>query len=241
MAKTAETKRIERALFAWNPKYFGKCRVNTFRRGFGALEVPVENGTSSGGLIDYARVQECFMGEEWSGRCYLDHYHESEPPEIRNLVMNYARSAGCDKDTSDYKFRTQPCNQLKCKYHRFRKREKLDTVIVCVEIKVSESDFLSKHGHNLVGNINYYAVPVELFPKIVDRVPKGIGILVYYSGNDFSGIRKKREAEYREMTVEAQKWMILSIAKRNSKYLSQRIEDLKKKLQKSPGFFDSMF
>lgn len=212
-----------------------------FRRGFGALEVPVENGTISNGLIDYARVQECFMGEEWSGRCYLDHYHESEPPEIQNLVKGYAKSAGCNKDTSDYRFRTQPCNQLKCKYHRFRKREKLDTVIICVEIKVSESDFLSKHGHNFVGNINYYAVPVELYPKIVDRVPKEIGILVYYSGNDFSGIRKKREAEYREVSIEAQKWMILSIAKRNNKYQFHKIEELKKKLQRSSSSFDEMF
>lgn len=237
MGKTSKTRAIERALLSWNPKYLGPFRVNTFRRGFGALEVPVENGTSSAGIIDYARAQECFMGEEWAGRCYLDHYNAGEPPEIQEMVKKYANAAGCNKDTSDFKFRLQPCDQLKCKYHRFRKKEKQDVVIVCCEIKVSESDFLSKHGHNFVGNINYLVVPVELFPKIVNRVPKGIGILVYYSGKDFSGIRKKRDAEYRNLDIERQKWMILSIAKRNNKSLLEKIDGLEQKIANSPDFF----
>jgi len=52
-----------------------------------------------------------------------------------------------------------------------------DDTVYCIEIKVSLSDFKSKNGHNFVGHLNYYAVPFELVDKIVDLVPKNIGIL----------------------------------------------------------------
>lgn len=64
MSKTELTRKIEKALFAWYPKQFAGCQVDTFRPGFSATEVPVENGTTTGGLIDYVRVQECYLNEQ---------------------------------------------------------------------------------------------------------------------------------------------------------------------------------
>lgn len=54
-----------------------------------------------------------------------------------------------------------------------------DRLFTFIEIKVSVSDFKSKSGHNLIGHKNYYAVPVEIYDKIKDLVPKHVGIYVY--------------------------------------------------------------
>ena len=42
MAKTLLTQKIESALKVWHPANYGGCRVDSFRQGFDALEVPVE-------------------------------------------------------------------------------------------------------------------------------------------------------------------------------------------------------
>lgn len=62
---------------------------------------------------------------------------------------------------------------------------------ICVEVKITLADFKSKHGHNFVGNKNYYAVPLDLVDKIKDLVPKHVGIIavkitpsVYADGKD---------------------------------------------------------
>ncbi len=182
MSKTELTRKIEKALFAWYPKQFAGCQVDTFRPGFSATEVPVENGTTTGGLIDYVRVQECYSSEH----------------QVGNTVH--------------------------------KKRHQIEVLIICVEIKVSLSDFFSKHGHNFVGNANYYAVPEELYPRIRNRVPPGIGILVYYGGPDFFGIRKKREAKFCDLCDKEQKWLILSVSKRHNKYLKQQLKEAREKI-----------
>ena len=50
LVKTPLTKEIEKALFAWNPTTVGGIKLNTMRPGFSATEVPVENGTTTGGF-----------------------------------------------------------------------------------------------------------------------------------------------------------------------------------------------
>jgi hypothetical protein len=47
-----------------------------------------------------------------------------------------------------------------------------------VEIKQSVSDFNSKTGHNLYGDKNYYAMPLELYEKVYDKISKGVGVMV---------------------------------------------------------------
>ena len=191
MAKSDLTRKIEKSLFSWYPVHFAGKKVDTFRKGFGATEVPVENGTVCDGLIDYARVQECYIQKS-------------------HLTTHSETKASHSKRKESYV---------------------IDAIIVCVEIKISLSDFNSKHGHNFVGNVNYYAIPAKLYPKIKDKVPPDIGVLLYYSGPYFWGIRKKKEAGFRELSVEKQKWMILAIAKRSIKYLREQNHALKSELQ----------
>lgn len=53
-----------------------------------------------------------------------------------------------------------------------------DGKFYAIEIKVSKSDFKSKHGHNLVGDYNYYAIPDYLVDKVEDLIPPHVGIYV---------------------------------------------------------------
>lgn len=71
MAKTQLTRDIEAALHAWHPSSYGGYRVDSFRQGFDALEVPVECGSVKSGLVDFVRVQECFTSETKYGTCKL--------------------------------------------------------------------------------------------------------------------------------------------------------------------------
>ena len=51
-------------------------------------------------------------------------------------------------------------------------------VIKCYEIKVSKTDFHSKHGHTFIGNYNYYAMTKELYEEVKDEIPPDIGVML---------------------------------------------------------------
>ena len=87
-------------------------------------------------------------------------------------------------------------------------------LLTCIEIKVTKADFKSEHGHNFVGNLNYYAVPEEIYKEIEPLVPEGIGILVYLHKGMYQGLRSRRKPTFRPMTDEEQKWLLLSVFKR---------------------------
>lgn len=48
----------------------------------------------------------------------------------------------------------------------------------CYEIKSSVEDFHSKHGHNFIGDFNYYVMPAEVYEKIKDELPYRVGVYV---------------------------------------------------------------
>lgn len=50
----------------------------------------------------------------------------------------------------------------------------------CYEIKVSVADFHSKAKISFVGDFNYYVLTRELYEKVKNEIPKGVG--VYVSG-----------------------------------------------------------
>lgn len=52
-----------------------------------------------------------------------------------------------------------------------------NNIFRCYELKISKSDFHSKHGHNFVGNYNYYVMPIELYEEVKDEIPKEIGVI----------------------------------------------------------------
>lgn len=48
----------------------------------------------------------------------------------------------------------------------------------CFEIKQSVSDFHSKAHLSFFGNKNYFVMPLELYEKVKDEIPKDIGVYV---------------------------------------------------------------
>ena len=48
----------------------------------------------------------------------------------------------------------------------------------CYEIKSSIEDFMSKNGHNFIGDFNYYIMPGEVFDTVKDKVPWAVGVAI---------------------------------------------------------------
>jgi hypothetical protein len=72
-------------------------------------------------------------------------------------------------------------------------------MVTCYEVKITYSDFKNNNGHNFHGNENYYCVPKELAPKIVNEIPDDIGIIVYYEGDKQNGLREYRRSGWRNV------------------------------------------
>lgn len=214
MAKTLLTQKIESALKVWHPANYGGYRVDLFRQGFDALEVPVECGSIKSGLVDFVRVQECFTSETKCGTCKLSMYRDEDRDLVMPSVRQWTQEVSCPKDIANWSFRNEPCTERFCRLYKTKHTYTIDTVITCVEIKVSVSDFHSDHGHNFVGHCNYYAMPLALYKKVKDEIPDGIGVLLYYNGENTCGIRKKIECKPRQLSEKTQKWLIMSVAER---------------------------
>lgn len=58
----------------------------------------------------------------------------------------------------------------------------------CFEIKTSVADFHSKAKKTFVGNRNYYAMPIDVYEKVKNEIPKDIGCYVLEPINDIVGI-----------------------------------------------------
>lgn len=48
----------------------------------------------------------------------------------------------------------------------------------CYEVKSSEDDFNSKHGHNFIGDFNYYIMPGRLFETVQNLIPYNVGVFI---------------------------------------------------------------
>lgn len=57
--------------------------------------------------------------------------------------------------------------------------------VYCYEVKSSVADFKSKHGHNFVGDYNYYIMPHDVFLAVVDKIPGYVGVYCPVGDNNF--------------------------------------------------------
>lgn len=51
-------------------------------------------------------------------------------------------------------------------------------IFICYEIKSCLGDFKSGHGQNYIGEENYLVMPMELYKKVVNEIPSGVGVFV---------------------------------------------------------------
>lgn len=74
----------------------------------------------------------------------------------------------------------------------------------CYEVKSSVEDFRSKHGHNFIGDFNYYVMPDEVFEAVKNEIPYRVGILCP-AGTGLESckkaIRKDRDKPVQEMLL----------------------------------------
>ena len=204
MPKTDLTKQIEQAILDWHPAKIGDIKINTVRREHTALEVVAECGTTRSGIVDAVRVSEYFGDYERRHICRPAQWRREGIRQGISCELGYHPS----KPLPDF------CEQTTCRGNGTREVGTQKILLTCFEIKVTKSDFKSEHGHNFIGNMNYYVVPEEIFKEIYPLVPGEIGILVFYHGEKYTGLRTKQTAVFREMSDEDQKWLILSVFKR---------------------------
>lgn len=50
--------------------------------------------------------------------------------------------------------------------------------VYCYEIKSSVEDFHSKHGHNFLGDLNYYVMPEDVYEAVKEKIPYRIGVYI---------------------------------------------------------------
>lgn len=142
MAKTELTKAIEQAIIEWNPAQIGDIKVNKFRAHHTGLEVPVECGTTTGGIVDAVRVSEYFGDIKLYHECRMGRWKKktgSDP--LCTHGKNIA--AGAEPE----------CEHYECVWNGTRKEGTPMLLLTCIEIKVTKADFKSEHGHNFVGNL----------------------------------------------------------------------------------------
>lgn len=201
MGKTELTREIEKALRYYVPREAGGITINLVRGHAIAFEVPVECGTTQAGIVDCVVVNEYFRDKKNTRVCRR---HAWKRDGVRKMQID------CPKGIADSDKTPEICDNDECYWNIWQELGRQKVLIRCFEIKVTVTDFKRKTGHNFVGNLNYYVTPAEIYAGIKDIIPEGIGVILYKD----SSLRKKRDATFKEMTEEAQKWMILNVLKR---------------------------
>lgn len=74
-------------------------------------------------------------------------------------------------------------------------------VFRCYEIKVTKSDFHSKHSNSFVGNYNYYVLTPELYEQVKDEIPDYVGC---YVGQTCVKKAKRQNIEDRKTIVKSE-------------------------------------
>ena len=117
-------------------------------------------------------------------------------------------------------FRTFGCPEVTIGWYGKKRVDFMQTntrgAIWCYEIKVSEGDFHSKHGHNFEGNYNYYVMPRALYQAVKDEIPSDIGVLV---GTDLECVKKaKRKNIGKQKENEMKMYLIRSLSRELKKH-----------------------
>ena len=196
MAESDLTKRIKQLTHGYSPKINSTMRTIRW-----ANEVWTPTG-----IVDSIRFEDYYADEEYLCKL-IDANRFSEKD---NLTTSYTHELGkCFRDGSIEKDKKK-CHGCVWRYHLWN----IEMMITCFEVKISLSDFKSGNGHNFHGNENYYCVPKEMAPKIVDKVPADIGILAYFEGERMFGLRKYKPAGWRVVSEETKVLLLYNAMKK---------------------------
>lgn len=86
--------------------------------------------------------------------------------------------------------------------------------VYCYEIKSCPEDFASAHGHNLIGDYNYYVMPYETYEKVRDKMAYRTGVICP-DGNALRVIKKAGRVDRSKPLVEILLMMFRSSNREN--------------------------
>jgi len=91
------------------------------------------------------------------------------------------------------------------------------------ELKITKSDFYSKNKVTFKGHFNYYVLPIELYEKVKNDIPHGVGVYTAQHLNDYDRIivNCKKKAKRRELAVNEDKLQFAfmqSLSREHGKY-----------------------
>lgn len=222
--KTDLTKKIECKLDDYKPAKIAGHNVNYFRHNYGMHEVPVSHSNIKAGLIDYVWLAELEFP--------ICDYYECLVDSAAQHCFNVDEKFKTCNNRNILKNKVI-CNSNKyCNFRRHIYEKDYIRTVICFEIKVTKSDFNSNHGHNFVGNLNYYVVPNNLYNDIKDCVPDDIGVILF-SDNENGGIlRKKKDAKYKKIDEDLFCDFLLTFINKLDKDNKKRFFELKDRIYK---------
>lgn len=166
------------------PTELSGLKLNTLRDSVRCSEVTVNNSNIRGGIIDFMRFEEYYTIEGEKRLCRLNWR---------------AKAEYCEKGLAKGE-RRKYCDQKSCRFNYAVDIEVNHYLHTAIEIKITLADFKSSHGHNFVGNLNYYAIPNHLLSEVENLVPTDIGIILYKEGN----LVEYKQALFHELNLEEQ-------------------------------------
>ena len=216
--KTERTLEIEHMLLTYYPETFAGCRLNSFRKRAIGYEVPVTCGSIADGIIDCVRIDEILTNGKQTYICspgnHKDWYKKNNPNILEHIGNIETHEVGCTRGCKSIDDLPQYCDVKNCGGCSIAHNYDNDILITAFEIKVTKEDFHSKHGHNFVCNANYYVMPKELWVAVKEEIPEDIGVIVHEKTEKTNRLRRVKECKFRPLFDSEQKWMILSVLKR---------------------------
>lgn len=159
--------------------------------------------------------------------------------ELSRLVIEYIAPYGDTRIywASEVSFDYGTTHQIRVDFMKFKPKNNTVSGIekgdfYCFEVKSCIEDFNSKHGHNFIGDYNYYVMPKEVYEQIKDKIRWDVGVLVPY-GDMFTSLKvaKKPHRVDRKRSIQEMLLMMFRSANRDR---SVRITNV----CQSDGFYD---
>ena len=91
----------------------------------------------------------------------------------------------------------------------------------CYEIKSCIDDFNSNHGHNFIGDYNYYIMTFELYHEVKDKIPYYVGVLCPENDIYLMSIKKAKRIDRKRSALEMLLMMFRSANRENIKFNCQ--------------------
>ena len=195
MGKSELTKSIEKALLVYKPTKLDGFEINYRRQRYIDYEGPVQHAHIEKGLIDCVWLVEGYNNHTFEPHCMAPFYLKRSQSLGRKRLCETAFDELRQRSIED----VCDCDE-KCFYCRPHKNKDEAVAIICFEIKVSQSDFKSTHGHNFIGNLNYYVMPYNLYKQVESLIPENIGVITYHYNEDniIGKLRHTKPCTYNE-------------------------------------------